>query len=65
LCKVFSAYDWSEVERHEAPSQIVSSSPDSFFLLWNTNGGKANNRGSKENKENPAFALTLKTIKQQ
>jgi len=39
-----------------------SSSPDSFFLLLNTKGGNTNSKGSKKN---PAFALTLKTIKQQ
>ena len=34
----------------------------SFFPPLNTEGGKTNNKGSKKN---PAFALTLKTIKQQ
>jgi hypothetical protein len=46
----------------ERAALFHSPSPDSFFLLLNTKGGKTNNRGSKKN---PAFALTLKTIKQQ
>jgi len=39
-----------------------SSFPDSFFLPLKTKGGNTNNKGSKKN---PAFALALKTIKQQ
>jgi len=46
----------------ERAALFHSSSPDSFFLLLNTKGGNTNSKGSKKN---PAFALTLKTIKQQ
>jgi len=39
-----------------------SSSPDSFFLPLKTKGGSTYSKGSKKN---PAFALSLMTIKQQ
>ena len=52
------------VEQHKrvASQILLFFSPDSFFPPLNTEGGKTNNKGSKKN---PAFALTLKTIKQQ
>ena len=52
------------VEQHKRVASQILLFFFSRLLLppLNTEGGKTNNKGSKKN---PAFALTLKTIKQQ
>ena len=60
--KCFGVFVWWNSIKEWRVKFFYSFSPDSFFPPLNTEGGKTNNKGSKKN---PAFALTLKTIKQQ